>query len=134
VRGDVDFTEADWAAIFPSEQPAPEPSSTALSLAASDTEITVGDSVTLTATVEPSTAEGEVVFSSTDDEFSEADDVENGEASVVVPNLAEGAHEFSAVFTPSDTDTFVGSTSNELTVTVLEDESQDPTEPVEPVE
>lgn len=109
---------------------------TTTSLAASATSVDVGSEVTLTATVDPAEASGEVQFVNGEDELGEAVLVDGGEAVLTTDELAEGDHSITAAFTPADAAAYTASTSSAVTVTVEAEtvETADPSLTVTPSE
>lgn len=85
-------------------------------LAASAASVTTGTSVTLTATVDQSAAAGTVQFSDGSTAVGSPVPVSGGVATTTV-TPATGSHGYGAVFTPSDTTAYLGSTSNTVAVT-----------------
>lgn len=77
-----------------------------------------GDEVTLTATVTPTEAAGQVRFTADDDEVGTAT-VTEGTATLVVDDLPVGEHALRAAFTPTDPDQFAASTSPEVALEVV---------------
>ncbi|MGH3875019.1 MAG: Ig-like domain repeat protein [Pseudonocardiaceae bacterium] len=75
-----------------------------------------GNPVTLNAAVTPTTAAGAVQFKDGTTDLGSPVTVSNGKASVSTSTLIVGSHQLTAVFTPTDTTTYVPSTS---TVTVV---------------
>ncbi|HEY6423396.1 MAG TPA: Ig-like domain-containing protein [Pseudonocardiaceae bacterium] len=77
-----------------------------------------GDPVTLNAAVSPNTAAGSVQFKDGANNIGAAVPVANGAASTTTSTLSPGAHQLTAVFTPTDPAAFNGSTSSAVTFTV----------------
>ncbi len=77
-----------------------------------------GSTVTLTATVTPSTAAGTVQFKDGTTNVGNAVNVTNGTASGATSTLAAGSHQLTAVFTPTNAATFSPSTSPAVTFVV----------------
>jgi len=76
-----------------------------------------GASVTLTATVLPSLASGSITFKDGATTLGSAT-VSGGTASLSTSSLAQGSHALTAVFSSSNTETYLNSTSSSLTYTV----------------
>ena len=104
-----------------------EPVSTTTTVAATASEITEGDEVTLSATVAPAAAAGTVQFTNGEANLGEPVTVTNGAAELKVTDLPVGAHRIAAEFTPEEAEVFAPSAStNEVTVTVSEQVVADP--------
>lgn len=103
--------------------PASEAVETTTTLDASATEIAEGESVDLSATVDPAEAAGSVQFKNGDENLGAAQDVEDGEAELTTDELPAGENSITAVFTPADAEAFTASTSNVITVTVEGEEA-----------
>ncbi|TYL46009.1 Ig-like domain repeat protein [Nocardioides sp. BGMRC 2183] len=91
-----------------------EPEETATTLSATSA---APNSVDLAATVAPSGAAGTVAFFEGETSVGEAP-VAEGAAAVALTGVAAGEHTYVAVFTPSDEELHLGSTSEPVTVTV----------------
>ncbi len=121
------FTPTDPAAFDPSTSPAvtfvvtvpagATPTSTALT-ASPASPVTRGTPVTLTATVTPAEAAGTVQFRDGTTNVGNPVIVSDGTASSTTSTLAAGAHQLTAVFTPTDPAAFDPSTSSAVSLTV----------------
>jgi fibronectin type III domain protein/Big-like domain-containing protein len=74
-----------------------------------------GATVTLTATVTPSSAAGSVQFKDGNSNLGTPVEVTSGSASTTTAALTAGSHALTAVFTPTDASSFTGSTSPAVT-------------------
>ena len=111
------------------------PVETTTTVAATASEITEGDEVTLSATVAPAAAAGTVQFTNGEADLGEPVTVTNGAAELKVTDLPVGAHRIAAEFAPEDAEAFAPSAStNEVTVTVSERVVADPKITVTPSE
>ena len=90
---------------------------TVTTLTASPTNPTYGESVSLTADVSPNDVAGEVEFMDNGASLGKVA-VSSGQAALATDTLTTGGHELTAEFTPDDTQTYGGSTSLAITVTV----------------
>lgn len=97
--------------------PVPGPAATTLDMKAPDGKILVDQSFGLTATVSPAEAAGTVRFLEGDVQIGEAT-VSGGVAVADVRLATSGDHEIHAVFVPDAPDSFSGSTSDSVTITV----------------
>ncbi|MBL3681097.1 Ig-like domain-containing protein, partial [Leucobacter aridicollis] len=107
------------------QQPAPVAVATATSLSVSAQSVTVGDKLTLTATVAPA-ADGTVIFSDAGTQLGDAQPVVDGVATLTTGSLSVGAHAIRATFVPADPAAFVGSVSAEESVVVTEKTTPEP--------
>jgi hypothetical protein len=99
---------------------------TTVALGASPTHPAVGAPVTLTAVVSPNDVEGKVQFKDSYRLIGGPVTVSGGQAQTTVSNLTAGTHSLTAVFTPSDLQTYatstgtatvsVGATASKLTI------------------
>jgi hypothetical protein len=80
--------------------------------------VAAGGNVTLNATVAPSSAAGSVQFFDNNVSLGAPVAVTGGAAQFSTTTLAIGSHPMTAVFTPTDSTAFAGSTSNMVTVVV----------------
>jgi surface-anchored protein len=103
--------------------PLPEQVSTAIALTTSTSSVVQGSPVTLTAAVNPSSAVGTVEFRRGSTVLGH-EPVEDGTASLVVPDLPVGDHEISAHFVPTTTNLASPSTSGPATITVTDASGQ----------
>lgn len=113
-----------WAAVQNSSNPAPTTTTTSLSASPTSTAAS-GANVTLTATVSPSAA-GTATFFDGSTQIGSAP-VSAGSAAIVVNNLATGSRSLTAIFTPSDTAAYSGSTSSALSYTITGSGATTPT-------
>lgn len=88
----------------------PVPTSATLTVLPSGSSV-LGEDVVLTASLDPASAVGTVTFLDGASTIGGPVTVVEGEASFTVVDPALGAHGFAAVFTPSDPEDYVGSTS-----------------------
>lgn len=95
----------------------PEPVDTTTVLAAQPEDLVAGELLTLTATVDPSDAEGQVEFTEGDAVVATAA-VNGGVAEAEVSVSTSGDHTYVAQFVPTDAASFGASTSEPVTVTV----------------
>lgn len=95
----------------------PVPEDTSVALSASPTSSTVGDSVTFTATVTPSSATGNVQFR-VGGVTQATSAASGGTATWTTSALTQGTKSVTAVFAPTDTSAFNGSTSTPLSFVV----------------
>ena len=95
------------------------PARTAVSLSG-PAQVPVGGNVTLSATVAPTGASGQVLFVDGNTPLSEPVTPVNGVALLSTTTLAAGTHSISARFRPTDLTAFLGSTSNVVTVLVTD--------------
>ncbi|MCU1657296.1 MAG: hypothetical protein JWO57_1952, partial [Pseudonocardiales bacterium] len=111
---DIQFDAAagTWTQVFPAVV-----TSTTTTLAATPNPSTVGNTVTLTATVAPAAAAGSVQFMDGATNIGSPAAVSAGTASTTTSTLTQGSHALSAVFTPTDTATY-GSSTGTFTATV----------------
>ncbi|MBE2316672.1 choice-of-anchor M domain-containing protein [Solirubrobacter sp. CPCC 204708] len=100
--------------------PLPERVTPTATLTASKTALTLGESVTLTGTVAPGTADGYVEFRRGTTVLGH-DRVESGSAELQVSDLPVGTHDVTAVFVPAVANLATGSTSAALPITVSDD-------------
>ena len=113
--GDVSRTEA--RAEIQVQANLPEPVETAVTLTAQPEDIVAGELLTLTASVTPDDAVGQVEFREGDELVATAM-VSGGVAEAEVPVETAGEHTFVAHFAPADAAAFTASTSEPVTVTV----------------
>jgi hypothetical protein len=95
---------------------APVPTTTSTTLGVSPSTVEEGGEVTLTATVSPD-APGSVAFTDGTSNLGSAP-VSDGTAVLTTSSLSVGAHQVVAVFTPTDSAAFAGSSSGAAAVTV----------------
>lgn len=113
---DVKVSGTTWTQVYPA---AASTTSTSTSVnAAPPSPSTVGDNVTFTATVTPTAAAGTVQFKDGTTNLGTAQTVTSGSASYSTTALTAGSHSITAVFTPTDTATYSGSTSPAITYVV----------------
>ncbi|WP_422771411.1 choice-of-anchor M domain-containing protein [Plantactinospora sp. WMMC1484] len=93
---------------------------TTASLEASDTSLTAGDPVALTAAVSPAGVAGFVEFHDGSNVLGHTA-VEDGRAEMEVPDLAVGSHDITAVFVPAVENLANTSTSAPVTITVTDE-------------
>ncbi|MBD7982368.1 HtaA domain-containing protein [Oerskovia merdavium] len=99
------------------KQPGKDAEATSTTLRASSASIVEGTDVAFTATVAPASAEGVVRFVDGSKDLGSAA-VKDGVAVFAASDLAVGPHSVTAVFTPTDSTSFLTSTSEAATVTV----------------
>lgn len=98
---------------------APDAVETSTSLVVTpESPVEAGAEVTLTATVEPRDAAGQVQFRVGGEPFGEPADLADGTAVLTTTELQEGELSLSAAFLPTDPDAFTASTSAPVTYTV----------------
>ncbi|MGH3972613.1 MAG: Ig-like domain repeat protein [Pseudonocardiaceae bacterium] len=119
------FTPANPALFSQSTSPAvpfvvsgATATNTTLSASSSDSPVVEGSTVELTATVTPTDAAGTVQFRDGSANIGDAVTVSNGTASQTTTTLDAGSHQLTAVFTPTNTALFSGSTSSPVTFVV----------------
>lgn len=100
--------------------PDPVASATSTTLTASTPSITQGETLSLTANVEPAEAEGELQFLSDGEPLASPKPLEQGSATFETRNLDVGEHTLTAEFVPADPEQFRASISDGVTVTVAE--------------
>jgi hypothetical protein len=106
---DISYNSAagTWTQVFPAVVTA-----TTTTLTATPSPAITGQTVTLTAAVSPSGAAGTVQFKDGATNIGSPVTVASGAASTTTSTLAAGSHSLSAVFTPTDSTSFSGSTGN----------------------
>ncbi len=107
---------------------APAAIGTAVTLTPSAAEVSVGDEVTLTATVSPAEAAGSVAFLNGATQIGDAQPVGGGVATLSTSALPVGTHSLTATFTPASGD-FLASTSAAASVTVTSANEVPPVDP-----
>lgn len=113
---DVLVSGNTWTQVYPT--PAAGPTATTTTLSASPTgHQAAGLGVTLTATIAP-TAAGSVQFMDGTTPLGSAVAETTGTATTTVSTMTAGSHNLSAVFTPTDTASFSGSTSSTVAYTI----------------
>ncbi|UMG92750.1 Ig-like domain repeat protein [Nocardioides sp. TF02-7] len=127
-NGRFAFTNPVWAV----QGAAPEPTKTGITVAHSGDTV-VGEPVTLTATVTPAEALGDVEFYSGDDLLGTAA-VADGTATLEVSGLAAGAYAVDAAFVPDDPAAYEPATSRGIALLVTDPEAVPTTLAVERVE
>ena len=111
--GDVSQVEA--TADLAVRAPSAHPEKTAVTLTADETDVVAGDTVTLTASVDPAEAQGTVTIVSRGDAVGEAHASGPTEFEVEIPTA--GTHQFIAKFVPDEPAEFRKSQSKPLKVT-----------------
>jgi Bacterial Ig-like domain (group 3) len=119
------FTPADPALFSQSTSPAvpfvvsgATATNTTLEASSSDSPVVEGSTVELTATITPAEAAGTVQFRDRGTNIGDAVAVSNGTASQTTTTLDVASHQLTAVFTPTDTALYNGSTSPPVTFVV----------------
>lgn len=113
----VTFTDANGNWTTSETPPQSGATQTTTSLSADPTSAAPGDNVTLTATVTPSNAAGNVEFFDGATSLGTAA-VSNGTATKVVNTLSSGTHSLTAKFEPTDSTAFAESTSGPVSVSI----------------
>jgi hypothetical protein len=119
------FTPTNPALYGPSTSPpvsftisGATPTSTTVNASSTDTPAVVGSTVTLTATVTPAAAAGTVQFRDGATNIGDAVAVTNGTATQTTTTLPVGSRQLTAVFTPTNTTLYSGSTSPAVTFVI----------------
>jgi hypothetical protein len=118
------FTPATPVAYAPSVSPVAVfvvnaiPATTTTLATSPPSPVAQGTPVTLTATVTPATAAGTVQFKDGANNLGNPVTVSNGTASGTTSTLISGTHQLTAVFTPTDPNSFSASTSPAVTMVI----------------
>jgi Bacterial Ig-like domain (group 3) len=111
---DIQVTGSTWTQVYPAVA---QSTTTALVVTPASPK-PVGTAVTLTATITPSGAAGSVQFKDGATNVGAAVAVSGGTAHTTTSSLTAGTHSLTAVFTPTDSSAFSGSTSSAVSYTI----------------
>lgn len=112
-----DKTAGTWTQVFPTPVAGPTTTTTALTVTPASPQ-QAGTTVTLKATVSPSTAAGSVQFKDGSANLGSAVTVSGGIAQLPTSSLGVGPHSITAVFTPTNASAFTTSTSSAASYTI----------------
>ena len=113
---DVLVSGSTWTQVYPAVVAGPTPTTTSVSPSPASPQ-TVGTNVTFTATVTP-TAAGSVQFKDGGSNLGSPLTVSNGTAAFSTTSLTVATHSITAVFTPTDSAAFAGSTSTAISYVI----------------